>query len=123
MGSKAGKALVAKCEALQAEFSGFEDALVKRAKAGKSKFKSCAHCESKISLKHLGGFGGLSKHDGWFRPSACPVCRHDLLQTPTDKKRLEALRLRLKKTEQLLQEKIKANPTKAYWLIGGWVAS
>jgi hypothetical protein len=125
-GTKAGKALLEKLEALVDESDVFDTNLVKRAKAGKSKFRSCPKCESKIAVKYLGGYGGFSSSErhAYFKVTACPVCGSEFLRTPTDQKRYDSLQARLTKVKQEVAKRKKEETTGgAHWLLGGIVAT
>ena len=97
----------------------FHRHLLNRAKAGKSAFKTCPDCKSKISVSHLD-----SAH--------CPVCRGKLLETPSDTKKLEGLVKKRDKIKEKLQArdaalvKKHANgklPDPKIWVVGGLCAS
>jgi predicted RNA-binding Zn-ribbon protein involved in translation (DUF1610 family) len=98
--------------------------VLERVKSGKSKFKSCDDCGSKVSTAHL-------KHH------VCPVCGNkDFLLTDTDKKKLQkmhekidALRADISDLEDQRKSKIEAatkadkNKNNWHWLVGGWCSS
>lgn len=101
----------------QIDLNGFLPSLVARAKAGKSAYKGCAHCGSKVSVQHL-------------KSANCPVCDHELLITESDRKKLDSLEKKkadaLKKVfdrdAALLKQWLKDNPDKApqkVWYVGG----
>lgn len=93
--------------------------IVRRTKEGKSAFKTCGACNSKINVKHL-------------ESTDCPVCRGNLLCTPTDDKRKAALvaksqslKTKMELREQAMLKNLHngmAPPTK-FWKIAGICAS
>lgn len=91
--------------------------IVERAKAGKSLFKGCTECESKISVKHV-------------RSVSCPVCGSNLLRTASDDKtkaawelKLVALDEALKAREKVLAQKANLGGPVKVWVVGGWCSS
>ncbi len=115
------KDLRVQIQALNNTLWTFDRAIVTRAKAGKSAFKGCAHCGSRISLKHL-----TTGH------TRCPVCNQNLLRTETDDKKQEALKTKLARLQEqigtreqaLLKKLAKGKPIEAkVWVVGGWCAS
>ena len=94
--------------------------ILERVKSGKSKFKGCDYCGSKVSTAHL-------KHH------VCPVCGNkEFLLTDTDKKKLHKLNEKLaslkadifeleNKRKSKINEAIKADKNKNNWgwLVGG----
>lgn len=126
-GTKTGQALLAKHAALAKELDEFDDTLVKRVKAGKSKFRSCSKCESKIAVKYIGDVLGFkpSQREAYYRPTACPVCGSEFIRTPTDQKHYDALKKRYEATNAEVNTRKRADKAgnSAYWLLGAWVAS
>jgi hypothetical protein len=126
-GTKTGQALLVKHAALAKELEEFDSALVKRVKEGKSKFRSCPKCESKVAVKYIGNMAGLSpsQRDAYCRPTACPVCGSEFIRTPTDQKRYDALKKRYEATSSEVRTKKQTDKTgkSAYWLLGAIVAS
>lgn len=115
------KALNAQRSEAQNQVWNFERDLYRRAKAAKSAFKGCSHCGSRISVQHLN-----TGH------SRCPVCNQNLLRTDTDTKKETALKARLARLEQAIQERhaallkkqAKGKPIETkVWVVGGWCAS
>ena len=102
----------------------FHTLILERVKAGKSQFRACNNCGSKVSIKFL------NHH-------ACPVCSsNEFLLTDTDKKRLLALSAKTEKHKakvaavheaidekhRIAQSKIKPS-SNWVWVVGGWCSS
>lgn len=95
--------------------------VLERVKSGKSKFKGCDDCGSKVSTAHL-------KHH------VCPVCGNkEFLLTDTDKMKLHKLNVKLAalkadisdledKRKSKIDVAVKADKNKNnwVWLVGGW---
>lgn len=95
--------------------------IVERVKAGKSQFKACGSCNSKIATAHISRI-------------YCPVCQSaDFLLTNTDKKKIERLTEKEKKTcsemaaikTQIKEfklskiKKVKNSKSGLVWVVGG----
>lgn len=111
------KELVKARSDLELELRKQDSDIVKRAREAKSQFKGCTGCGSKISAKHV-------------RSVRCPVCDANLLRTPTDDKKAEALKKKidgigekLKARQLLLEKKAKLPAPHKVWVVGGWCAS
>lgn len=96
----------------------FDSLIVKRVREGKSQFRACPHCESKIAVKHV-------------HQVHCPVCRGVMLRTASDEKLLAARKDRIARLEMALQERMDklvqqrtgSKEPEKLWLVGGWCAS
>lgn len=113
------KTLWDELEALRREMRQQNPTILARTKQGKSAFKACTHCQSKISVQHLNSV-------------ACPVCSKNLLRTPTDDKKLESLKTRETSWGEKLKQRYEVLLKKAFapgelqkkvWVVGGWCAS
>ena len=144
--SKKDQTLVKNYNDTKESLENFEINVAKRAKLQKSAKKTCPHCGSSISLKHLEvptnwkAAGRMSDFDAAIKFSGryyltsmrqvtdCPVCNHNMLLTETDTKQKKALELKFKdlqvKVNQARTEyDKKVNGKQGSWLIGAWCAS
>lgn len=134
------KKLVDTYNAIKIELEEFDIEVTKRAKAQKSTKKTCTHCGSVISLKHLelpkkwsaerySDFAPAVTFMGQYYVTSmrkltdCPVCSHNLLMTDTDKKRKESLEVKFKELAKKVNEARNAYNSKlvgkqGYWLVG-----
>ena len=105
-------------QTLQRECLSQNATIVTRVRESKSAFKACTGCGSKISTKHL-------------RSVTCPVCNANLLRTPTDDKKLEALKKREQAQSIKLKQRYEVLLKRAFppgelqkkvWVVGGWCA-
>lgn len=112
--TKADKKLVEQYSDLNNEIQNWSKSILERVKAGKSEFRGCAYCGSKIAVKYM-------------KNTSCPVCHSsNFLNTETDEKKYAALTKKFKEVSTKLTQ-AKANFKKpknpAFWLIGGLCAS
>lgn len=92
----------------------WDSTIVTRVQKGKSTQRSCEHCGSKIAVKYI-------------KSVNCPVCTsHKFLNTPTDEKNLQAVKLKLNSVTEKMNEakkKYEVQAKSVFWLVGGWCAS
>lgn len=94
---------------------GWDEHLLKQAKAAKSKVRGCAKCGSKIALKYL-------------TTVSCPVCMNTkFLHTETEMKKYASLQKRLTalslKRERIMAKYNEKNKDKNFWFVGACVRS
>jgi hypothetical protein len=104
---------VEKLNELQQKYDGWESELISRVKQSKSALRGCKKCESKIAVKYV-------------KEAFCPVCGdHHFIQTETDTKNYEALRIKLKAQKEkvtTLSKKYEEQNKKNVWYVGAWCA-
>ena len=141
------KSLMVSYQETKLAIENFEIMVAKRAKTQKSTKKTCAHCGSSISLRHLSVPDKWSDSDvssdcapaikfmGKYylttvrKVTDCPVCQHNLLLTDTDTKNKLTLEKRIKELEAKVQDAKMAYASKmktqaqGCWVIGACCAS
>lgn len=100
------------------KITAFDKSVIERVRNGKSSFRACTDCKSKISTEHI-------------YTTYCPVCKKDsYLYTKTDVTKIEAMQSRRKTLEKQIDElrqqrneasdrALKTKQNKEwYWLVG-----
>lgn len=136
--TKIGAKLAERKGQLRSEVLAFEENIIKKVQAGKSKTRGCGRCGSSIAVKYL-SYDRIA--NACYLPDAqhaqrilnlysgvnCPVCGHAFLITETDRKRKARLEDRWKEAEVAYREaktKFEARQKdKPFWLVGGWCPS